>query len=102
MQNYEIYIEARLWFQKSYGNTYHTAKVDIYDKSSKQWTTLVSPMTYGYGEHYKHTAASLLLENGYFNNFDDAYKLARHFSEMKGSVFFTELEGLKRDLHKQQ
>jgi hypothetical protein len=52
-------IEAKRWFQKSYGNTYHTVKVFVNDE------VLESDITYGYGTHYLQTAAELLKANGY-------------------------------------
>ena len=52
-------IEAKRWFQRSYGNTYHTVKVFVNGEA------LTSEITYGYGSHYLQTAAELLKENGY-------------------------------------
>lgn len=52
-------IEAKRWFQRSYGNTYHTVKVFVNDE------VLRSDITYGYGDHYLQTAAELLKANGY-------------------------------------
>jgi hypothetical protein len=58
-------IEGKRWFQKSYGNTYHTATVTVNGE------TLKSEITYGYDNHYLQTAADLLKANGY-NVPDDA------------------------------
>ena len=52
-------IEGKRWFQRSYGNTYHTVKVFVNDEILK------SEITYGYGSNYLTTAAELLKENGY-------------------------------------
>lgn len=52
-------IEGKRWFQRSYGNTYHTVKVFVNGEILK------SEITYGYGSHYLQTAAELLKENGY-------------------------------------
>lgn len=52
-------IEGKRWFQRSYGNTYHTVKVFVNDE------VLESEVTYGYGSHFLQTAAELLKENGY-------------------------------------
>lgn len=52
-------IEGKRWFQRSYGNTYHTVKVFVNGE------VLKSEITYGYGSHYLQTAAELLKENGY-------------------------------------
>ena len=51
-------IEAKRWFQRSYGNTYHTVKVFVNGEA------LTSEITYGYGSHYLQTAAELLEDNG--------------------------------------
>jgi hypothetical protein len=52
-------IKGKRWFQRSYGNTYHTVKVFVNGE------VLKSEITYGYGSHYLQTAAELLKENGY-------------------------------------
>ena len=64
-------IIARRWFQKSYGNTYHTVTVIVNGKE------LRSDITYGYGTHYLTTAAELLKANGYDipNDNGEAYAL---------------------------
>lgn len=50
-----IIITAKRWFQKSYGNTYHS--VSIYKNSE---LIGYNPFTYGYGDHYLNTAADIL------------------------------------------
>jgi hypothetical protein len=55
-----VHIEARRWFQRTYGNTYHSVRVHqdgvvIYS----------SGRTYGYGEQWLQTACEWLAENGY-------------------------------------
>lgn len=81
----EIYVNGKRWFQKSYGNTYHTVKVDIYNGTTKKWQTLQSGIVYGYDNHFEHTAAMLLLKEGIFfasgteSMEQNAYKLARKF-----------------------
>lgn len=52
-------IQGKRWFQRSYGNTYHTVAVFVNDEILK------SGITYGYGNHYLQTAADLLKVNGY-------------------------------------
>jgi hypothetical protein len=52
-------IVGKRWFQKSYGNTYHSVTVLVNDEELK------SDITYGYGNHYLTTAAELLKANGY-------------------------------------
>lgn len=64
-------IFGKRWFQKSYGNTYHTATVIINGEELK------SDITYGYGNHYLTTAAELLKTNGFDipSDNDKAYSL---------------------------
>ena len=64
-------IKGSRWFQKSYGNTYHTVIITVNGEKFK------SGITYGYGNHYLQTAIDMLRENGYqlpVNNMD-AYAL---------------------------
>lgn len=71
-----LVIRARRWFQKSYGNTYHTVTVIV------NGHVLKSEIKYGYGNHYLTTAAELLFENGYDipENSIDALEAIRKFS----------------------
>lgn len=55
----DIAIIGRRWFQKSYGNTYHTVQVLVNGVEVFQ-----SPKSYGYGEHYLQTARDWLVSNG--------------------------------------
>lgn len=50
---------GRRWFQKSYGNTYHTTTVIVNGEELK------SDIEYGYGNAYLQTAVNLLSANGY-------------------------------------
>ena len=52
-------IYGRRWFQRSYGNTYHTVRVIVNGEELK------SEITYGYEDHYKETVRQLLEANGY-------------------------------------
>ena len=52
-------IYGHRWFQKSYGNTYHTVTVIVNGEEMK------SGITYGYGNHYLQTAADMLRNAGY-------------------------------------
>ena len=55
----ELEIFGRRWFQKTYGNTYHTVTVIVNGEELK------SGIQYGYGSAYLQTAADLLRVNGY-------------------------------------
>ena len=54
-----LVIRGRRWFQKLYGNTYHTVTVVV------NGHVLKSNIQYGYGTQYLVTAADLLRENVY-------------------------------------
>lgn len=54
-----LVIRGRRWFQKLYGNTYHTVTVVVNGRALK------SSIQYGYGNQYLVTAVDLLRENGY-------------------------------------
>jgi len=60
MQKHQIHIEGRRWFQKTYGNTYHTARVFI-DGELK----FKSSTHYGYGEQFIGTATAMLIGTEY-------------------------------------
>jgi hypothetical protein len=59
-----MYIECRRWFQKTYGNTYHTVR---FKDVTTGRTVLLVPMEYGYGETCLQTAFEVLVENGYYS-----------------------------------
>lgn len=50
-----VHINARRWFQRSYGNTYFSLKVDV--EVNGQIINIVNvPFEYGYGDHYDSVA----------------------------------------------
>ena len=55
-----LMIIGRRWFQRGSGNTYHTATIYVDGKCIHK-----SEITYGYGEHFLHTAGEWLEANGY-------------------------------------
>lgn len=55
-----LHIEGRRWFQKSYGNTYHSVRIFL---DGKQIAHI--PQSYGYGDQYLQTAREWLRSNGY-------------------------------------
>ncbi len=54
-----LHIEARRWFQRSAGNTYHTVKIW---RGDREPVTL--GMMYGYGEQWLQSALDWLAEQG--------------------------------------
>jgi hypothetical protein len=55
-----IIVVGRRWFQRTYGNTYHTVTIYVNGESLQ-----TDSVIYGYGEHYKQTAHNLLVKSGY-------------------------------------
>ena len=57
-QRHTVRLVGRRWFQRSYGNTYHTVDVyvdeELIGESSRQ---------YGYGDQYIQTGFAILMEN---------------------------------------
>jgi hypothetical protein len=56
-----LFIEGRLWFDKTYGNTYFSNRVWINGNVAFEM-----PMEYGYEEMYVHRAIQELHSRGYF------------------------------------
>lgn len=50
-----VHIQARRWFQKSYGNTYFSLSVDV-EINGKLIEVVNVPFQYGYGDHYDAVA----------------------------------------------
>lgn len=59
-------ILGRRWFQKTYGNTYHTATIMIDGR-----TVHVIPQRYGYDSAYLTSATDWLRDNGYLEGMDE-------------------------------
>ena len=51
----QIDITARRWFQKTYGNTYHSVTVRIDNKEIGR-----NPFTYGYERQFEQTALDMI------------------------------------------
>lgn len=60
-----IIIDARRWFDRINGNTYHAVTVTV-QHARRPDVVLHSGTHYGYGEQYLQTAHSLLKDEGYF------------------------------------
>lgn len=55
-----LHIEGRRWFQRTWGNTYHSVRIW---QDGKQLVYL--PYAYGYGEQWLQTAIDWLKANGH-------------------------------------
>jgi hypothetical protein len=58
--NKSLFIEGREWHDKTYGNSYFSARIWIDGE-----IVGVLPFQYGYGDHYKSVAQRWLTEQGY-------------------------------------
>jgi|7_EtaG_2_1085326.scaffolds.fasta_scaffold48151_2 hypothetical protein len=88
----KIEIWGKRWFQRSYGNTYHTVRIYLNDKLVYE-----SPQTYGYGDHYLQTAKEWLVENGYYPPASDRpLPIWSYFSD-KGTDFTYHATDVKRE-----
>lgn len=71
-----FYISARRWFQKTYGNTYHSVKVyAVMADDSLGDVVAENSYAYGYGDHYLVTACEALIKAGYINT-ENEYALS--------------------------
>ena len=87
-----VFIEARLWFDKTYGNTYHSVRIEANGLSVGQVA-----MTYGYGEHYQQTALDYLKKVGLVS------ESVRYLSELQRNgviVYIAASNRKKSELHK--
>ena len=89
-----VFIEGREWFDKTYGNSYFSARVWV---DGVVVATL--PFQYGYGDHYLSEAASVLHDMGYIADEDTSlwvtakdmgFDLYRTLTTHKKSEMFTE------------
>lgn len=85
---------AKKWFDKVNGNTYHSVRcVRCRDNA-----VVVGQFQYGYGEHYKQTALSIMAEAKWlpikYRSIDAQFQYER---ENNYPILWTVSEGLKRD-----
>jgi hypothetical protein len=91
-----VFIEARLWFDKSGGNTYFTARVWV---DGHIVSTL--PFQYGYGNQYLYEANEELVRLGYIGEEFAGKPLWVSTREALGvDMYYSEAQVLKRDLFK--
>lgn len=74
-----VHVNARRWFQPTYGNTYHTVSVVVtyLNNRDETWQVTVGPsgVTYGYGDHFVHTVGVMLTAVGFYDG--DPYDVRR-------------------------
>lgn len=89
---------AKKWFDRVNGNTYHSVRcVRCRDNA-----VVVGQFQYGYGEHYKQTALSVMAEakwlpKGYRDGSGDSHALFHYERENNYPILWIVSAGLKRD-----
>jgi hypothetical protein len=76
----KIHIDGRRWFQRTYGNTYHSVRIYV----DGEVTTL--PRQYGYGDQYLQTAWDWLQSHGYIPSGVE-YGGTRYLREELGATY---------------
>jgi hypothetical protein len=59
MTKHTIDVHAKRWFQKSYGNTYHSVRIHVDLELLAE-----VPFAYGYDDAYLQTALAILIDRG--------------------------------------
>jgi hypothetical protein len=86
-----LLIEGRLWFDKTYGNTYHAVRIQANGQIIGQ-----VPMTYGYGDMWQYTALDWLKNYGLVSqDVGSVYELRKYTD-----IYLTVTDTLKRELWK--
>jgi hypothetical protein len=62
-----VVVVGRRWFEKTNGNTYHSAEIYVNGKFAHK-----IDFTYGYGYQFEYNAWEWLKKNGYFKNVSDS------------------------------
>ena len=85
-------IEARKWFDKVNGNTYHS--VYVFENGE---LIASCPHTYGYGNQYEYTALKLLQDLGIAKEFNILWKFAESIGREKVLILCHDVQR-KKDL----
>jgi hypothetical protein len=94
--NRSLFVEARLWFDKSGGNTYFTARVFIDGKHA-----FTMPFQYGYDMQYLYEAGRELVKRGYLPAEYENKPLWRARDEFGFDFYHSDSYVLKRELFKE-
>lgn len=86
-----LHIEGRRWFQRTYGNTYHSVRI-----FSKGECIATLPYQYGYGDCFLQTALDWLKEHNLVPA--DAEYGTRYLREVLGGTYSVIDVDRKRDL----
>lgn len=93
-----IDVNAKEWFDKVNGNSYHAGEV-IINYGTKSQSILAIPFSYGYGQQYEQSALKVLQENGYIRPADNMESLYTVCKKIKIVLRSSIVKGCKkRDL----
>jgi len=91
---------TKKWFDKVNGNTYHSVRCIRHSDGA----VVVGSFRYGYGEHYKQTAVTVMAEAKWlpvrYRGEDELHHYSRFYAyerENNYPILWTVSEGLKRD-----
>lgn len=87
-----IIIDGRRWFQKTYGNTYHSVSVTIDGAPA-----LVSGQHYGYDDQYLQTAFEMLQRAGYFKELSYSEWCSYRYDEKNRKKFYITVHDVSRE-----
>lgn len=94
--NRSIFVEARLYFDKTYGNTYYSARVYV---DGSIISTI--PMSYGYDMQYLSGARDELIKLGYISPEYSSKPLWRAIGDLGVDLYFSDKYVSKRELFKE-
>ena len=91
-----VQINARRWFDRGPGNTYHSVTVEVDGE-----TIGTVPFAYGYGDHYMQTATDILESDARFRGKLDHPAHLRYALSDLGHTFGVDVADVsrRRDLH---
>lgn len=84
-----ISVVARRWFQRTYGNTYHSVQVTVNGS-----VIGYVPFTYGYGSQWEQTAIELLKAK--FPEYGGEFSWPRMRAEKLGDSYFSTVCDVQR------
>lgn len=89
-----VFIEGREWFDKTGGNSYFSARIQVDGK----WVATL-PFQYGYGDSYIYEATTVLKEMGYLP--DDTSALWVHAQDMGFDYYAVLIPAKKSEMFKE-
>lgn len=96
-----IHISGRRWFQRTYGNTYHTVAIFITFKNGHQ-ETLNAEKQYGYGDQYNQTAIDIFrnrfkIPKEQYSNGNDKYPYLTSYCRSHSIPYTIEVNDVRRE-----